>query len=155
MMSPRFCSMILVTAALIGCAGDSGTGSAKRPACTKVSGIVTLNGDPVEGASVMLHPAAKGSPAMGITDFGGRFVLETFEKADGVVPGEYKITVRKMEAGTAPAAPKEGEPQGGDGPKPTEPTNLLPVKYLEPEGSGLSVTVGKEPITALELKLEG
>lgn len=102
-----------------------------------------------------LHPVSKGNVALGITDFGGRLVLETFERGDGVVPGEYKISVRKTEAVADAAQPEPAEPVTSTGPKAPESRNVLPVKYLDFNESGLSVTVGKEPISLLDLKLEG
>lgn len=134
----------------VGCA-DSGTGGKKKPARTAVSGIVMLDGVPIEGAVVTLHPVQEGNMALGITDLGGRFDLETFERADGVVPGEYQITVSKQVPGDA-AAPSESSTPGA--PQPTEPKQVFAAKYLKPDESGLTVTVGKTPIPMLELKLE-
>ena len=110
-----------------------------------------LDGFPVEGAVATLHPVKEGNMALGITDLGGRFALETFERADGVVPGDYQITVSKQVAGDAPAASESSTPGA---PQPTAPKQVFAEKYLKPEESGLTVTVGKTPIPMLELKLE-
>ncbi|HET6425855.1 MAG TPA: carboxypeptidase-like regulatory domain-containing protein [Planctomycetaceae bacterium] len=142
----------LLTTALAGC-GDSAP-KVKHPDRTKVSGTVTLKGTPVEGATVTLHPVQKGNGAFGITDASGKFTVGTFEKTDGAVPGDYKISVRKLEAATGGAQPAPGDPGYDPAAKPTEPKHLLPAKYLDFNKSGLDVKVGTEPITNLELKLE-
>ena len=150
-MLARTTLVLLMMFTLVGCAGSE-TGAKKRPARTVVSGIVLLEGFPVEGAVVTLHPIGEGNMALGITDLGGRFDLETFERADGVVPGEYQITVSKQVPGDAAAAPSEENTSGA--PQPTVPKQVFAEKYLKPEESGLTVTVGKTPIPMLELKLE-
>ena len=60
----------------------------------KVSGAVTLDGKPLERVTVKFVPAgAAGPTATGVTDAKGRFQATTFGKGDGLLPGEYKITV--------------------------------------------------------------
>jgi hypothetical protein len=59
---------------------------------------VTLDGKPLEGASVTLYGTgeARNRPASGMTNADG--VVEhftTFEPNDGVLPGEYKASVMK------------------------------------------------------------
>src|SRR5262249_58322349 len=59
-------------------------------------GIVTVNGQPLAGATVTFHPAEEGRrPASGRTDDDGTFELTTFHPGDGALPGTYKITVSK------------------------------------------------------------
>jgi hypothetical protein len=46
----------------------------RQPKPVPVSGTVTLNGQPIEGAEVSFFPAdAKGRAATGMTDMAGRF----------------------------------------------------------------------------------
>ena len=68
-----------------------------RPTTMPVEGVVTLDGEPVEGASVMFAPEDGGRPALGVTDKGGKFALKTFEPGDGALPGKHQVTVRKVE----------------------------------------------------------
>ena len=96
-----FCGLIL--AALSGC--DS-----KKPSVVTVTGVVTLDGKPVDRASVMLMHVSQGArPATGVTDAGGRFTAKTANVGEGVIPGTYMITVTKVETSgvmaTAPACP--------------------------------------------------
>ena len=67
-------------------------GGAGKP--VKVSGRVTLDGQPLAGATVVFNPAdGKGTIAAGRTDADGEFRLTTFGTDDGALPGDYKITV--------------------------------------------------------------
>jgi hypothetical protein len=137
--------------------GCSQTGP-DRPKTYPVSGKVTLNGEPVEGATVAFQ-AAKYS-ASGTTDASGTYKLTTFAAGDGAVPGEYKVAVTKLEGGAAPAgaaggsgglasgdlaadyeAPKEVEGTA----EPSPPKSQLPAKYANAETSGLTATVGEGP----------
>jgi hypothetical protein len=69
------------------------TGCGPKP--VKVSGTVTLNGQPVDGASVQFVPAdGSGRQASGGTDKDGKFQLTTYENNDGAMPGEYKVVVK-------------------------------------------------------------
>lgn len=139
-------SCLLVS--VLGCGFGDG-----RPARVPVSGIVTLGGNPVEGALVTFVPKSPdGESAVGTTDAGGRYVMTTFEKDDGAVPGEYFVKVAKYEKYEAPvenlqnvefteeaysqgyAAPEEGAVEKG-------PKNLLPAKFSDPYKSGLDYTV--------------
>lgn len=64
------------------------------PKPVKVSGVITLNGEPVEGANVQFVPMDDSKrPATGFTDKTGKFELTSFENKDGALPGEYKVVV--------------------------------------------------------------
>ena len=65
----------------------------------KVAATVTLDGQPLEGASVRFHPVddAGTRGASGITDTDGRVRMSTFAAGDGVLPGEYVVTVSKQD----------------------------------------------------------
>jgi hypothetical protein len=84
-----FCANLLAALALVpfilGCGGP-------RP--VKVSGTVTLNGQPVEGAMVQFVPVKDGGrPATGLTTADGGFNLTTIENHDGALPGDYKVVI--------------------------------------------------------------
>jgi hypothetical protein len=61
---------------------------------------VTLDGKPLEGASVTLIGSgeSRNRPATGISDTGGNVRFTTFEPGDGALPGEYKVLISKMPA---------------------------------------------------------
>ena len=60
----------------------------------KVKGEVTLNGRPLEGATVKFQPTAPGgSPSFGMTDADGRYeLMYTFNTA-GSMPGEHVVSI--------------------------------------------------------------
>src|SRR5438876_7883912 len=84
------------TLALMG--SGCGAGVAKL---YKVSGIVTLDGQPVGEATVEfepLDPAGGQKPAVGRSGKDGTFSLTTNTSGDGAVAGKYKVAIRKTRA---------------------------------------------------------
>ncbi|NLS92018.1 MAG: carboxypeptidase regulatory-like domain-containing protein [Planctomycetaceae bacterium] len=123
-----------------------------RPATFAVTGKVTLDGNPLEGATVGFVPSAGGTSAIGTTDASGTYQLSTFGSNDGAVPGEYKVKVTKFKGGSgevAPGAVSGPVDDGGQAPEdyvegagetaPAE--NELPPNYADPTTSGFSATV--------------
>jgi len=143
---------LLAILSLAGCGG--GGPSVKHPDRTKVSGTVTLNGAPVEGATVTLHPVQKGNGAFGVTDANGKYQLGTFEKADGALPGEYKVSIQKMSAGDSGPQPAPGDPGYDPNAKSEPPKNLLPEQYADFTKSGLSASVTTTANEALNFDLK-
>jgi len=92
------CAILLLSA--IGCG----------PGLVPVTGRVTFDGQPVEGATVTLLPDdPAGTPAFGFTDATGRFEARTSNDA-GMRPGKYVVVVIKDEPATTPVGPA---PAGG------------------------------------------
>lgn len=61
-----------------------------------VSGVVTLDGEPVADASITLYPTAEGARSAGcLSDEKGEFKFQTLQANDGVADGEYKVVVTK------------------------------------------------------------
>jgi hypothetical protein len=58
---------------------------------------VTLDGKPLEGASVALYGTGeiRNRPAAGTTNADGIVTFTTFQPDDGVLPGDYKVVVIK------------------------------------------------------------
>ena len=82
-------AVLLVLAALLtaGCGGsDENLGSVK--------GRVTLDGEPLEGATVQFQPTAEGgAPSSGMTDAKGRYELMYTFNSRGAVPGEHVVEI--------------------------------------------------------------
>jgi hypothetical protein len=81
--------LTILTLAAVGCGG--------RYTPVPVGGTVTLDGKPVEGATVTFHLVgddAEGRLATGRTDKSGSFRLKTGNE-DGARPGEYKVVIVK------------------------------------------------------------
>jgi len=143
---------------VVGC--YSGT---RRPKTYKVTGTVTLKGQPLEGATVVFVPAegATHEPATGITDAAGTFTLSTFLSGDGAMAGDYRIKVSKFdirkptkeEQDRYISIEEERKMQFGDE-KPTPPAkNILAPKYASEASSGFTFTVTKGQ-NSIDLKLE-
>jgi len=135
----RSIGCLVLVLLFVGC-GE--TVDADRPETAPVTGTVTYNGQPVEGATVTFMAGASGGRgAVGTTDASGKFQLTTFEAGDGAIPGAYKVKIAKT-VGGAPTA-GEGEimapPTGG--PPTSEVKDELPVKYKDENTSGLTADV--------------
>jgi hypothetical protein len=139
--------------------------AADRPATYPVTGQVTLNGEPVDGATVTFVPSGEGQAASAVTDASGNYALSTFGADDGAVPGQYNVKIVKY-PGSEPAAAGAGgeytdemyqEGYGGaadTGEEAAEPENLLPEKYADASTSGLTATV-QEGDNNFDFALEG
>jgi hypothetical protein len=79
--------LVLLVAICAGCGG---------PKFVPVSGVVTLDGQPVANAGVMFLPVDKGPACGGTTNADGKFDIMTTNRR-GVAPGPYHVTVTKRE----------------------------------------------------------
>ena len=122
-------SVVLVLVGVVGCNAKPGTAPT-----LKVTGTVTYNGEPVEGASVAFIPE-NGRPASGTTDASGKFTLSTFESGDGAVPGKHTVAISEQ--------PDESEPMPGtpeaENWQPSE--ARFPEKYSDAKQSGFTAQV--------------
>ncbi|XZE19662.1 carboxypeptidase-like regulatory domain-containing protein [Pirellulaceae bacterium SH449] len=77
-----------------------------NPPTYKVSGVVSLDGQPVPGATITFIPemGTDTQPAVGTSDHEGKYSLTTFVSGDGAMKGMYTVTVMKVqtEAGQSP-----------------------------------------------------
>jgi hypothetical protein len=117
---------------LVGC-GKAG------PVMIPTVGVVTLDGEPMEGAAVMFMPVAGGRPASGVTDGAGRYQLRTREANDGAVTGEYNVSIMLVKT-TGIQATADGLP-GGSAPGGIKQEWIIPKRYSKPDTSGLKATV--------------
>jgi hypothetical protein len=125
-------AFIVVMIAATGC-GQNNSG----PQTVPVTGKVTLDGDPIAHAVVSLTPvsdATGGVPAQATTNESGEFeVYSAFDQGrttqTGMVPGDYAVTVTKLESIPAQAQLTRA------------PKNLLPKQYESAGSSGLKATI--------------
>ncbi len=124
-----------------------GSAGAHLPKTVPASGVVTLDGKPVDGAQVVLVPAKEGTTtgAFGTTNASGHFSLRAFEEKDGAIPGDYKVQVSKTVEVKLP-----GKLDGGDA---VRFDYAVPAKYTGAKTSGLSVTVPDKGIKDINLTL--
>jgi len=125
-MRLRFSAACLLAAAVVGCGGGK---------FTPVSGVVTLDGKPYDGAAVSFQPIGdEGNPYPGrgssaITDKNGRFELQSDATNDGAVVGKHLVRIRGRS--TAPVGtPGVGSPDGGAPVKPA--IDDIPVEWRDP-----------------------
>lgn len=104
-MTKRSSPVALAMALLIGC--NSG------PRLVSVSGTVTVDGRPVEGATLVFVPDPsnkQGLAGSGVTDAKGNYTGMT-EGRPGLVPGGYRVMIAK-----APSDPAKIPPEFEDDP---------------------------------------
>ena len=151
----------LVMAATVCCVGVVGCSRGPaRPEVQFVEGVVTLDGAPVEGATVGFVPAGAGLGAFGRTLPDGRFLLTS---SRGGVPGagamaaDYVVTIQKVEGDAPPADAPEAAAAPGTAEdyekwrrenasassKPAAVKYVVPQAYGDPKTSGLKATVKK------------
>ena len=116
-----------------------------------VEGVITLDGVPVEGASVTFRPREKGGMmAAGISDASGRYRLNPLrgKKGAGVLVGEYDVSIIKTQEPDDDVA--RGSREG-------------PIEYVTPPGyadtatSGLTATIkpGRNTGESVSFDLKG
>ncbi len=124
------------------------------PKTVTAEGIVTLNGTPVEGATIVFIGDNGEYSAHGISDESGAFSLDSFEYKTGAVPGSYKVVVTKtVEITEGDAKPMKGEEakHAGEGEQ-LGIKNDLPAKYENP-ANGLAFVIPEDGTTDLSVEL--
>jgi hypothetical protein len=134
-----------------------GSGCGSKDGLTKVRGIVTLDGNPVENAQVTFVPvsAGPGRNATGMTGPDGSFDLTTTSPHDGAMSGNYKVLVHYEEGTIVPPGSmkeaKAGLLKASKKPKPP-PKYVIPALYSDPAKTPLSQKVPPDGTVKLELK---
>ena len=129
---------VLIVVFLLGYIAGCGKPPADAPSVPihPVSGIVTLDSKPIEGARLVLISLQGQQPGditpNGISDAEGKFQISTYSVADGAPDGAYAITVSWPETRNAGSS----EPEYGK--------ERLPKRYQIPEQSGFVVTVSED-----------
>lgn len=107
----------------------------------RVSGLVTLDGEPLSTGVITFNPETSGPSAYGAIGPDGRYDLKT-GATSGLQPGEYVVTVA---ANTAP--PEGGETERWPGPPRALPL-VTPKKYADRDRTPLraSVRAGRQTL---------
>ncbi len=110
--SPLF-ALLVVLFSVLGCSGESG------PALGKVSGVVTLDGSPLDQATLRFQPP-QGRSSIGVTDENGHYTLQYTPERNGAELGEHQVFITTLI-----------EQTGGEGDIPLVPgrKEMLPGKY--------------------------
>ena len=114
-------------------------------------GKVLYQDKPIKGAVVTFHPKGEDKdPALrptGTTDENGIFTLMT-QNSSGAATGEYRVSIRWLEAASAATDKPLGMGQGL-----SLPVDRLKGQYADPEKSGLTAVV-KSDVKELEFNLK-
>ena len=125
-----------------GCGGGTNTF-----ATILVKGKVTYKGQPLTNGTVTFSPvdSQKCRPATGQIESDGTFVMSTVKFGDGVMPGEYKVAIESLKAGSDEDEKRETGQDSG-----------IPKKYTSFTTSELQETVSEsEGNKTVEYNLEG
>ena len=128
---------MIAGAFLVMCPGCEEPGTPK----VQVTGSVTFQGKPLEGAIVSFTPKAGGPPASGTTDADGKYILSTESHGDGAVVGEYAVTIAKYDR-KEPAVPP-AEEKKVDSDEPIDITDEYAAGYNEMDASEKAASVAR------------
>jgi hypothetical protein len=116
-------AFLVLAGVSLGCGGSS-----RFQATYPVHGQVFFEGKPAAGAIVFLHglegQANEWTRPNGVVDENGDFVLTTYRQHDGAPAGKFAVTVSWTPVSYT---------------QPIEEVNKLPMRYNDPETSGLVV----------------
>lgn len=136
----RLVVLALVAVTVVGCGGGSKT--------APVHGRVSLDGKPLTAGTVTFTPEA-GRSATGYIQSDGTFSLTTFAEGDGALPGPHKVSVSGGSVG-----PPQRPNFDTDDVKGAVSKAVIPVKYANPDASGLTfeVKLGEDNAPEFDLK---
>lgn len=97
--------------AVTGCGG-------RTPPTGFVSGVIKLNGQPLDGATVEFTPTT-GRSSIAVTDSAGKYVLKYTNTVDGALIGEHTV---RISTGVAGSASNEGGQSSAGKPERIPPT---------------------------------
>jgi hypothetical protein len=127
-----------------------------------VRGIVTLDGKPVAGATVVFVPDGdtEGRPATGYTAADGTFRLTTFRTDDGALSGSYRVVVQKTVAAKDKAAADQSALDRAKAKRDEKSLQRtwkspVPENYSNSEFTPLRCTVPVQGVVTLDLHKNG
>lgn len=137
----RCCAVLFLCACLTGCSSDTSMPAPKS--VVPVSGVVTMDGKPLDFARVTFVPqggSEQSYGASGSTDSAGKYEMMSLVGNEGIVgapPGPYKVTITRMVKpdGTV-VSPDKMEP-----PMMSAARMSLPMQYGSTDTTPLEVTV--------------
>ena len=141
---------LLIAALFVGCSGQE-----EGPRTVPAKGVITLDGEPVNGAAIVFVTTDGSYPASGQSDEDGRFSLNSFEYKDGAVPGTYMVSIVKNEEIVAESSTMKGEAaehSTDNGKVQLGVRNALPEKYRNPTPN-FTMTIPEDGTTDLSIVL--
>jgi len=96
---PAVAYCLLALLPLCGCGGRSDIG--------RVSGTVTLEGQPLANARIVFQPQQSGTASYGMTDAEGHYTLQHSNDVEGAVIGRHTVSISTFMAGDPDAEPPQ------------------------------------------------
>ena len=157
-MFPRSSALYpIMGAVLLSVIGGCGDDDTVIPHTAPVSGTITINGEPLEGAQVAFTSKLDNKSvkaARGLTDANGGYTLTTYlnpqNEVSGATPGEFRVTVKKTER---PSAATVAEQFTGGNPAIVI-KNVVPDKYANAKSSPFTATVTQDGENKFDFNLE-
>lgn len=139
--------LLILAAASLGCGSGEPTLIPGRNPTVPVRGQITLDGTPIEGATVMFFSEKLMITSYGKTDQSGQYELTTYEPGDGAPAGRYQVSVKKssqtiVEPSDHPALPPKAKT-----------AQLLPPQYSDYKSSQLRAVVAEGGNNAFQFNL--
>jgi hypothetical protein len=143
-MAPRRRCLAAIASALLVLACGCGVPEEERPALHPTQGSLWINGQPAEGAMLVLHRTgdalfdARGTRPTATVDTAGNFALTTYQDGDGAPAGEYQVAVLWFDDSDS-----------------NSPWDKLGGRFADPTRSDIRVSVGPERDTLEPIRIEG
>jgi hypothetical protein len=139
--------MLLMSSSVLICVGCNGK---RLPTLVKAEGVVTLDGVPVENATIAFISEKTDYHAVGNTNAQGRFSMRVsrseYNGKIGACPGDYKVEITKSVVGAQGSSESTEEAQ-------VTLRNDIPTKYASIGSSGLNVTIPDKGSDQLNFEL--
>ncbi len=133
-MRNRPTASLLALAMLLAPGVGCGPSDSDQPDTLPVSGKVTYKGKPVPKGTITFQ-SDQGRMATGEIQEDGTYSLTTARSGDGAVAGHHRVSI----------VANEGDPTlMPSSPGYVRPKNLVPMKYNQPDQSGLEANVTKD-----------
>ncbi len=139
----KYLAYMTCFAVMLGCGGSGEEG----PAILPVTGIITLDSEPLANADVKFFPTGEtlGIGGFGRTDSEGKFELQYNRGGMGAPAGEYRVQVSQRVMPDGSPVPADDDTPPIESPA----VEKLPWKYSHPDNTQLKATVteSEAPIT--------
>jgi hypothetical protein len=137
-MKYQYCLILfLIFTLLIGCKKTD----TRKTGLVPAGGMITYNGLPLEGATIVLMPKSQTNQqgAGGLSGTDGKFRVTTISDNDGAFPGEYSVSVLKEES--LQISDEELLEYSRQGKVPPKPKSLIPIQYSNPAKPLIFLTI--------------
>jgi len=133
---------LITLVACVSLLGLSGCFSSGDSNVANVTGIVTVDGEPIEYAIVSFMPV-DGRASFGRTDANGVYTLAYVKQQKGALIGEHKVVIETKVVAETNYGGKTGGDQGGPPVRFTGRKEMLPKKYCDRWSTELTASVEK------------